>query len=455
MNLKQKLEDLERAKSPHRRGLLFEAFLAEMLEEESFAVSSDPKIAKPRQTDLYAERDDLSFLIEAKWWRNPIHTGHISAVRDRLRSCPPNVFACVFSMSGYTDEGVKQALRDRSLEMVLFDEAEIRGIAAGDFSFPELLIEKRKQLRDKARMWFKEQIADERRHFRRQLGPPVLQVANGIKAWVLSMNKQHEVLFAKEMLDLGEYNSDTAISLRLPLNLRSCDELIRFLRKLKKQIGLAGDETFAIHQQSAGWYGFGAENFITAVKSWEQRYRELSWESYHHSEEIAFFDRLQFGGMVCLTSRQRVGKDIFLHSTFLEVLTSGVPVDITGLRRLCALTENMDARLETMLNKPVETYRFHPRIPIDAVGKIITSEPGQDYVSGLIVKNPFFDKPLPIEKFPSRNSPLAFLSNNELLMCAMPQWHIANALKYEYDLVAVEGCWIENLPALYVHCDWR
>jgi Restriction endonuclease len=445
---------VECARTPHRRGLLFEAFLAQMLEEESFAVSSNPKIAKPRQTDLYAERDDLSFLIEAKWWSTPIHTGHISAVRERLRSCPRNLFACVFSMSGYTDNGVQEALRERSLEIVLFDEAEIRGVAAGDFSTAELLIEKRKRLRDTARMWFEKREADERLHVRRQQSPPLLELANGTKQWILSTKKDYEVIFAKELLDLGAYN-DAATSLRIPLDLNSCDDLGRFLRKLKKQIGLANDESFAIHQGSAGWYGFGAENFITAVESWKKRYHELRWDSYHHSEELAFFDRLQSGGMVCLTSRQRVGKDVYLHSTFLEVMTSGVPVDMSGLRRLCTSTQNLDARLETLLDKRVDKYRFHPRIPVDAVGRIVTSEQGMDYVSGLIVKNPFFDRTLPIQKFPSPNSPLQFLTNNEFLVCAMPQWHGANTPTPQYDLIAVEACWVENIPVLYVRCDWR
>jgi len=87
--------------------------------------------------------------------------------------------------------------------------------------------------------------------------------------------------------------------------------------------------------------------------------------------------------------------------------------------------------------------------------RIITSEQGSDYVCGLIVKNPFFDRPLPIEKLESRNSPLAFLTNNEFLLCAMPQWHNVNAPECEYELVSVEGSWIESVPALYVRCDWR
>jgi hypothetical protein len=102
MSLERELNELDRTKNRSKRGPLFESFLANLLEAQGFDVTINPKTAKPRQTDLCAQLEDLFFIIEAKWQRKPLHIGDVSAVHERLRTTPPGVFACVFSMSGYT-----------------------------------------------------------------------------------------------------------------------------------------------------------------------------------------------------------------------------------------------------------------------------------------------------------------------------------------------------------------
>jgi hypothetical protein len=47
MTLKEELANLERIEDPHRRGGLFETFLARLLEEDGFKVNSNPKVATP------------------------------------------------------------------------------------------------------------------------------------------------------------------------------------------------------------------------------------------------------------------------------------------------------------------------------------------------------------------------------------------------------------------------
>src|ERR1700676_512500 len=102
MTLQQKLSELDETLDRHKRGSLFEELVARVLEEQGFNVTLNTKAATPRQTDLYAHREELSFIVEAKWQKKTIHIGNIEPVVERLRKTPPDVFACVFSMSGYT-----------------------------------------------------------------------------------------------------------------------------------------------------------------------------------------------------------------------------------------------------------------------------------------------------------------------------------------------------------------
>jgi hypothetical protein len=127
---------------------------------------------------------------------------------------------------------------------------------------------------------------------------------------------------------------------------------------------------------------------------------------------------------------------------------------MSAIRRLCELVKNPDAKLENVNSNPVETLRFHPQVPVEAVGSIVSESDGAKFVSGLIVKNPFFGKPIPLREKPSRGEPLKFLSNNEYLLCSMKQWHVLGNQKAKYEIRYAEACWIEHIPVLHIACDW-
>ncbi len=93
---------------------------------------------------------------------------------------------------------------------------------------------------------------------------------------------------------------------------------------VSKPVPTANDGSFAIHQQRVGWFGFGGDNFIEAIRSQQSRYAELNWERYHHSEELAYMDRIETGGVFGLSSRQSTGTKHDLHTTEIEVLLPGI-----------------------------------------------------------------------------------------------------------------------------------
>ena len=215
---------------------------------------------------------------------------------------------------------------------------------------------------------------------------------------------------------------------------------------------VADEGSFAIHQRTAGWYGFGLDHLISAVRGQKSRYQELKWPDYHHSEEIAYIDRLEHGGLMCLTSRQSTGKD-HLHSTYIEIFLPGIPVDMSSIRRLCALTHNSTAILASVNENPVKTLTFRPKIEVEAEATIVSHSNGREWVSGVIVKNPFLKIGFPSGDNPPVRSPFTLLTKHDFIVCALPHWH-GPGLMERYHLRYAEACWIEHIPGFYIACDW-
>jgi hypothetical protein len=238
------------------------------------------------------------------------------------------------------------------------------------------------------------------------------------------------------------------------LDLDSVEDLQRALRVLEKQIGLSGQGCFSIRQGGEGWFGVGFESFLLAVWDQKSRYNELNWESYHHSEELAYLDRLENGGLMCLTSRQGTGRGNHLHSSHVEIYFPGLPIDMSNIRRLCALTKNEEALLELVGEYPVERLGLQPGIEIEPVATIISNWNSDRSASGLVVRNPFLNRPIPTKGGAPIDHSIQLFSKSEFLFCALRNWRNSNVLMKRYEIRSIESCWIEHFCAFYIVCDW-
>jgi hypothetical protein len=455
MTLKEELEDVERIRNPHARGKRFEIFLAHLLAEDGLTVNENPGTATPHQTDLSATRDHLYFLVEAKWHHRPAHLAHISAVRERLRTTTADVFACVFSMSGFSNQAIQEVGRDRSREIILFDEQEIRGIAAGDLVFSELLKLKREAFRTYAGAWFEVWIPEDRSKTHLRSKPDVIRVKGNSQPWMLGQTGNNDVLFSNEYLDVFDRVNTSVISLDLRLHIETVDDLQRILHQAKRYLGLEFDGSYAIHQRNAGWFGFGVANFLQAIKSQSSRYADLGWDSYHHSEEIGYVDRTQGGALVCISTRQDTRGEGYLHSSRMELILPGLPVNISGIQKFCEFVRQPDASFEIIRKSPVKVLGFERGIKLEPVAMIVSTSGDLEFASGLVVKNPFLNQPIPKPSKEVRDDLFYQLANQELLFCALRQWHTPNDLMDYYELQFAEACWIEHIPAFYIACDWK
>jgi hypothetical protein len=164
----------------------------------------------------------------------------------------------------------------------------------------------------------------------------------------------------------------------------------------RRELRLANEGAFAVHQGDAGWFGFGVENFLPTVENQRSRYAELQWDRYHHSEELGYVDHMEGGGLFGVSLRQSTRGGNNLHSSGAEILIPGLPIDMEGIRNFCHLTRNPGASLEVVNGDPVKKRRFPTKTEVEPVASIVSDSNGQKWVSGLVIKKPLLSEGGPV-----------------------------------------------------------
>lgn len=296
----------------------------------------------------------------------------------------------------------------------------MQAMVDGSLSFQELLEQKKKYFKTHGIAFFWEELPEgPESHLRSE--PDVFQVSEEPLIWLRSRTGHNDIIFSNELLDCTGRFNNSVFSLQLHPHLDSIHELKRLFNRLQDWLGLSGQGSFSIHQSGEGWFGSGFESFFAAVCSQEKRYQELNWQTYHHSEELAYLDRTDSGGLVCVTSRQST-KESYLHSTHLEIYFPGLPVDLSNVRRLCEFTRNEEAHIELIKGNPVEEIQLRRPMQIKPVAAIVSNWHGDRSCSGLVVENPLHDRTID-----SDGDDLIKISylirDSQLWFCALRDWH--------------------------------
>jgi (2Fe-2S) ferredoxin len=146
-----------------------------------------------------------------------------------------------------------------------------------------------------------------------------------------------------------------------------------------------------------------------------------------------------------------------LHSAELELHLPGIPVNGTGLQRLCAATQNPNAHLEPVLGfKPDRVSREYRQTTVTDVTQIIGSHlDGEQMVTGNVINHPFFGidslaPPAGKQKY----SPLPYLADTELLICNLAHWHEPGAIVQNYFFRELSGIWTGHMPVFEIMCEW-
>ncbi len=436
------------------RGPAFEKLLGARLIADGFTVHFNPRTARPRQTDLLAIRESQHFLIEAKWRKRAIDVGDVDDLRMRLNRVPSDFVGCIFNMSGYSSRAIEQVASDRTREILLFNAAEINSIFADRFEIRELIRHKREKLRVDGRVWF-DDSRPESSASRKNFPPPcqAFRTKTGAAPLVAGPSHNDKTVFCLQIPETGGRAAVVSSALRLAI--RHTAELADVLAAIQQTVGLSEQGAFSIQQLSHAWHGFGAQNFLDAIENWEQRYSDAKLKSPHHSEDLVFLDRSGVA-LIALTSRQRVGDSTFLHSSELEIQLPGVPVDPSKIQDLARKTGNPDAHFQTNSGSGLHSAHFKAgQLKLVPHSKIVTSNLGDEWVCGVVAKNPFTVNRMKRlagdlgEFFPRH------LSEPEYLLCAVSDQYLLRDEVSNLSVRSVFGTWIGHVPVLNVRCTWE
>jgi hypothetical protein len=447
-------ERLLESEDSARRGPAFEKVLGEQLTADGFIVHVNPKTARPRQTDLLAIRESEHFLIEAKWRKRSIDIGDVDSLRMRLNRIPSDIVGCIFNMSGYSSRAITQVENDRAREILLFNAAEINSIFAGRLEVHELIRRKRETLRVDGRVWFHDSKT-ESSACRKNFPPPCreFRTKTGAVPLVAFPSDNDETVFFLDIPETGAV--DTFVSMELRLAIHDTAELADVLATVQETVGLSEGGTFSIQQLGRAWYGFGAQNFLDAIENWEQRYSKAKLKSPHHSEDLVFLDR-SGGALIALTSRQRVGDSTFLHASELEIQLPGIPVDVSKFQELARKTGNQDALFQTSLGSGLHSAHFKAgQIKLVPQSKIVNSNLGEEWVCGIVAKNPFTASRMKrlagsLGEFFPRHLP-----DPKYLLCAVSDQYLLRDEVSNLSVRSAFGTWIGHVPVLNVRCTWE
>lgn len=123
------------------RGRAFERVIRNLLELEELA----PKLnLRPtgEQIDGSFLLNDRTFLLEAKWRKDPIPASDLYAFRGKVDGKLVGTVGIFVSMSGYSEDAIDALKFGKEINLILFTGADLRLVADGRVTFKKAMQEK-------------------------------------------------------------------------------------------------------------------------------------------------------------------------------------------------------------------------------------------------------------------------------------------------------------------------
>src|SRR5690242_10976183 len=109
----------------HGRGYEFQEFIANLFRYRHFKVTSNPGTARPRQTDLLAQRGEDVYVIEVKWRIDKANIDDIDSLFSRLEAAPHSAVGLMVSFPGFTASAVEKVEHRSDRPVLLMTGEEI------------------------------------------------------------------------------------------------------------------------------------------------------------------------------------------------------------------------------------------------------------------------------------------------------------------------------------------
>lgn len=142
MDLLEKYSHLKTEENHQQRGKLLESFLRDIFIAAGLHRISTSFRPEGEEIDGAFFWQGRTFLIEAKWYKNPMPASSIYAFLGKVHGKLAGTIGVYFSISGYSEDCVQAVERGKELNVILFDEADIDAIVNNQISFVQLLEDK-------------------------------------------------------------------------------------------------------------------------------------------------------------------------------------------------------------------------------------------------------------------------------------------------------------------------
>ena len=138
--LKSELLGLEQLE-PHQRGFTFEKFLVHLFEAYGLSPQGSFRLTG-EQIDGSLQFDADTYLLEAKWNKEPTSQNDLLVFREKVESKSTWARGLFVSNSGFSPEALKAFARGRATNIIGLTGQDIYFILEGEISLPEALLMK-------------------------------------------------------------------------------------------------------------------------------------------------------------------------------------------------------------------------------------------------------------------------------------------------------------------------
>ena len=434
---------------PHARGRDFEGIVAEIFDRAGFDVVTNAGAARPRQTDVYAQDHQESYLIEVKWRNAAVGSSDIDDMRSRLQRQPPNVTGVIVTMGGVAEEALREIEQHRATPVLLIDGREVEGILLGSADLRRLLRAKYRQLtvHGQAAEGSPPRAFVASRRDRRE--PFSIVGSDGAqRCWVTGGGGFHDTVWTVELPDIDWVAAGGAgVSYDFPVPADTLDDLRVACNHLVALNWLTHTAAWTIQQASATWNGIGRESMFTALRERGSRYAELT--RLHHREVLAAADACPGGWFTIVADLDaRSGR---VYDVDISIQLVGVPVDPGEIQRLRDRLDIVEpGYFRPRTEQSIESFRLREPIEVTPTAWIVEHEPDDArdplWARGIVFTNPIAaqdgDLPVPFEA-------------DSHVIATLRSWHSIAETPSSYFLERIE--WGRSSDAIVARAiaDWR
>ena len=136
-------------------GQALELEVLKLLEGAGFRAHRNARVANPRQTDILAQGNDLTLLVEVKDRKRIVDISDIDSLRSRLNRTTPEVIGVIFTTSAISRPAIKEIESNRTRVVLVFVASEYELLRASKARLLNLITKKRSELLVNGRAWFR------------------------------------------------------------------------------------------------------------------------------------------------------------------------------------------------------------------------------------------------------------------------------------------------------------